>query len=185
MEKKTLYIVFMADVQAAQIAKLREAVTNAVNSGEYETIYILLSSGGGSVFEGLSMAAMLRSLPLNVITHNIGQIDSVAGVLFASGKERYASPNSSFLFHGVSIPINQTMIESQLFEQYQNLKRLRESIALNFSAYTGVKVEEVAALMIDGASILSPTEALSKSIVHEIKDVSIPPGANIISIGNA
>jgi ATP-dependent protease ClpP protease subunit len=180
----TQYIVFTADVQTAQAAKLRDAITKAANAGN--EIYLIISSGGGNVFEGMSIAALLKTLPVKIITHNVGQTDSIANVIFATGSTRYATKNSSFLFHGVRMSYqNQVFIESQLEEQYKIIKRLRSDIAAAFSAYSGLKIADVEALMISGSTILTATEALGKSIINEIRDANIPVGSQIISIGNA
>lgn len=97
----TQYIVFTADVQTAQAAKLRDALIQASNAGN--DICLLISSAGGHVSKGLNLAALMNSLPVQITTHNIGQTDSIANVIFAAGKIRYATANSSFLFHGVSM----------------------------------------------------------------------------------
>lgn len=178
------YIVFTADVQTVQAGKLRAALTQASNAGN--DIYLIISSGGGNVFEGMSIAEFMRALPVNLTTHNVGQIDSIAGVMFAAGTTRYANRNSSFLFHGVSMHYeNKDFIESQLEGQYLNVKRMRENIAATFAAYSGLSVADVEALMISGDTILSPQEALSKAIIHEIRDAAIPSGSQVIAIGNA
>jgi ATP-dependent protease ClpP protease subunit len=179
----TQYIVFMAEVQIHTSAKLRRAITDSYNNGA-SSIYLAVSSGGGLISEGLSIAALLRSLPIEVITHNIGQTDSIANVIFSSGKKRYATSSASFLFHGVSQPLNGNMSEAQLHEAYTNLVRMRESIAINFSAYTGIPVQEINSLMVDGGKILPAPESLAKTIIHEIRDFNVPPGSQIISIGN-
>ena len=89
-------------------------------------IYLLMSSGGGSVSEGLNLAAYMKALPVHITTHNIGQTDSIANVVFAAGTTRYATQNSSFLFHGVSMHYErQDFIESQLLEQYRIVARLK------------------------------------------------------------
>jgi ATP-dependent Clp protease protease subunit len=179
----TQYIVFTADVQTTQAAKLRDALTKASNAGN--DIYLIISSGGGNVFEGLSIGAFMKALPVKVTTHNIGQIDSIASVIFAAGATRYANTNCSFLFHGVSMHYErQDFIESQLEEQYRSVKRLRESIAAAFVAYTGLSIADTEALMISGATILSANEALTKAIIHEIRDAAIPAGSQVIAIGN-
>jgi len=182
----TKYIVFLADIQVAQVGKLRQAITDAVNDGATE-LYLAISSGGGSVVEGLAIAALLRGLPVEVTTHNIGQTDSVANVIFAAGKKRYATANASFLFHGVTQPFlnNPTLTEPQVLESYKTIVRARESIALNFSTYTGMALLDVTSLMVDGATILPATEALKKTIIHGIQDLNIPKGAQIVTIGNA
>ena len=178
------YIVFTAEVQAPQIARLRCALTEATNAGDKE-IHILISSPGGNVFEGLSIAAFMKALPATVSTYNINQTDSVANVIFAAGDKRYASKNASFLFHGVTMPINQDMIESQLLETYKNIQRLREAIATEFAKYTELPLEEVNTLMgASGGEILSATQALQKGIVHEIREPNVPQGVQIDSIGN-
>ena len=107
------YIGFFADVQAAQVAKLRTAITDAANAGD--DIYLLISSNGGNVTEGLNIAAYMRTLPVQITTHNIGQTDSIANVIFSAGTRRYANTNASFLFHGVSMHYERIdFIESQL-----------------------------------------------------------------------
>jgi ATP-dependent Clp protease protease subunit len=178
------YIVFTADVHAAQAAKLRNAITSASNAGN--NIYLIISSGGGNVFEGMSIAALMKSLPIQITTHNVGQTDSIANVIFAAGSVRIANSQASFLFHGVSMHYEkQDLIEAQLQEQAQQIKRLRESIALAFATYTGIPIADAQALMVSGATILSATEALSKTIIHEVRDAAVPPGSQVITIGNA
>ena len=180
----TQYILFTGEVQATQAAKLRNALTDASNAGD--DIYLLMSSGGGNVSEGLNLAAYMKSLPVKITTHNIGQTDSIANVIFAAGSVRYATSNSSFLFHGVSMHYErQDFIESQLLEQYRIVKRLRENIAAVFATYTGLSVEDTEALMVSGATILNSQEALVKVIIHEVRDAVVPPGSKVVAIGNA
>ena len=70
--RTTQYIVFTADVQTVQAAKLRNAFTQAFNAGN--DIYLIISSGGGNVAEGLGLAAFMKTLPIDITTHNVGQI---------------------------------------------------------------------------------------------------------------
>jgi ATP-dependent Clp protease protease subunit len=185
MADRIRYIVFTAGVNAQTAGQLMRALVEATNAG-YTEIYLLLSSGGGDVFEGLSLASVIKSLPLKITTHNIGQTDSVANVIFAAGDIRYAVANASFLFHGVAMnPVPHAMIESQLHETYKNCIRFREDIAKNFSAYTGIALNEITELMIDGATILSAEQAQLKGIVHDVRDPGIPAGTQIVGIGNA
>jgi ATP-dependent Clp protease, protease subunit len=180
----TQYIVFIAEVNTVTTGKLRTAITDAANSGN--DIYLLISSVGGNVTEGLNISAFMRTLPVGITTHNIGQTDSIANVIFAAGKTRYANTNASFLFHGVLMTYqNQSFIESQLEEQYKIVKRLRENIAAVFAAYCGITVADAESLMVSGATILGAQEALVKLIVHGVSDAAIPPNSNVVSIGNA
>ena len=58
-------------------------------------------------------------------------------------------------------------------------------MAATFATYTGLSITDVEALMISGSTILTAAEALSKSIIHEIRDAKVPPGSQVITIGNA
>lgn len=178
------YIVFTADVQVQQAAKLRAALTQAANA--QREIYLIISSGGGNVAEGLGLGAYMRTLPVMVSTHNLGQIDSIAGVIFAAGKKRYANTMASFMFHGVTMHYEKVdLIESQLKEQYSQIVRLRNSIATAFANYTGLNVADIENLMVSGATVMSAQDALSKTIIDEVRDAQIPPGTNdVITIGN-
>jgi ATP-dependent Clp protease, protease subunit len=179
------YIVFTADVQKEQTAKLRSAITDAVNSGTTE-IYLAISSGGGNIMEGLGIAALIKALSIEVITHNIGQTDSVANVIFASGKKRYANGHASFMFHGVTLPINSNLTEHQLTEVHEQVKRLRGAVSNGFALYTGIPLEEVSAWMsADGGTVLSAADGLTKKIIHEVREFVIPQGTQISTIGNA
>lgn len=181
---KTKYFVFMADVVPASIGKLRSEITDAINN-EYDELYILISSGGGNVFEGLSIAGFIKALSTKVITYNIGQIDSVANVIFAAGKERYAQRNSSFLFHGVTATIqNSVLTEQQLEEQFRVIKRCKEDISKNISSYTGIDISKTDSWMAMG-TIINAEDALTQTIIHGIKDANIPLGSEVISIGNS
>ncbi|KKS94274.1 MAG: hypothetical protein UV70_C0003G0099 [Parcubacteria group bacterium GW2011_GWA2_43_13] len=181
---KTKYIVFTADVQTIQSAKLRQAITDCINQ-KYEEIYFLISSGGGNVFEGLSLAAYINALPMKTIMHNIGQVDSVATAIFASGKERIGSKNASFMFHGVSMNLEKsTLIQSQLKELHDSSKKLKEDIAKGVSTYTGIELSIVEALMIDGGITLTAEEAKTKGFISNIAEPAIPANADIISISN-
>jgi ATP-dependent protease ClpP protease subunit len=180
----TRYIAFTADVQTIQIGKLRDALTNAANAGD--DIYLFVSSGGGNVNEGLNISALMKTLPVKITTHNIGQTDSVANVIFAAGAPRYAMANASFLFHGVSMSYEKmSLIESQIEEQYKTVKRLRTDIATAFAAYTGVALADVENLMVSGATILTAAEAQGKGIINEVRDAKVPAGSQIVTIGNA
>jgi len=44
----------------------------------------------------------LRALPVDLVTHNTGSIDSMATVIFLAGSKRFAAKHSAFLFHGVA-----------------------------------------------------------------------------------
>jgi len=181
---KTKYIIFTADVQSMQSARLRQTITDCVNQ-KYEEIYFLISSGGGNVFEGLSLAAYISALPMKTVMHNIGQVDSVATAIFASGKERISGKNASFMFHGITNGLPAAnYVESQLKEIYEGSIRSKKDIAKAISTYSGWALKDIEELMVDGGSILDAEEAKKRGFITSIVEPQIPEDADIINISN-
>lgn len=181
---KTKYIIFTADVQTVQSSKLKQAITDCIIQ-KYEEIHFLISSGGGNVFEGLSVAAFIHSLPMKTVMHNIGQIDSVATAIFASGKERLGTKNSSFMFHGIAMMLPQAnYLESQLKESYEGSIRSKQNIANAITTYSGIPLKDIESLMIDGGTILTAEQAKDKGFISSIMEPIIPPNSDIMCINN-
>ena len=74
---------------------------------------------------------------LKVTMHNIGNIDSIANVIFLSGGQRFASPNASFHFHGVSMNITGPVNRNALKEHLSRCEGMENRIITTISAYQG------------------------------------------------
>src|ERR1035437_9394364 len=96
-----LHIHFSAEINEKSINSLSSTVTDHVNKGEKE-LTLLLSTPGGHISWGLTAFNALKALPIKKIFWNAGNIDSIGVMLFLAGDERYAVPNSRFLFHDVA-----------------------------------------------------------------------------------
>ena len=175
-------IKFFADVNAATINALLSTIDQKLQLG-HKDFTILISTGGGTVFHGLSAYNYLRGIPANITTHNFGSVDSIGVVLFCGGTVRYSVPQARFLLHAVStgFGVNERLEEQQLQERLKSLKIDIENIAKVVAANTGKRVEEVVAAMLD-RSTLNPEEATSWGLVHEVRSELFPEGSEVISI---
>jgi ATP-dependent protease ClpP protease subunit len=81
----------------------------------FETVYLLISSDGGSIEEAFSLYNLMRALPAEFITINMGQIASAANILFLAGDQRYCCDHSYFHFHNLSF----------FYDKPQNLHRIQ------------------------------------------------------------
>ena len=70
------------------------------NDGADE-IYVLLSTPGGNVMNGLTIYNVLRGLPCTITMHNVGNVDSIGNMVFLAGDKRIACAQATFMFHGV------------------------------------------------------------------------------------
>lgn len=152
-----------------------------------ETIYFLLSSQGGFIDPGITLYNFLRSLPLELVMHNVGAVDSIANVIFLAGNKRYASPNSSFLFHGPtwtfpSSGINDVITtRPQLSEALSSLVNAEEIIRSIIAERTSVAAEQTISLFREGAK-KTPAFALENGIIHKIVDLVLPKDAKVYTI---
>lgn len=142
--------------------------------------YLLLSSPGGSVMNGINVYNYLRSLPIKLTTHNIGIVDSIANVIFLARETRFAAKNSSFLFHGVGFDITQARFEEkQIKEKLEIIKRDQKLIADIIADRTKLGVAEVEQMFLE-AKTMTPEEAQQKQIIQEVKESQIPAGAQVV-----
>jgi len=176
---KPLFISFSAEVNQNTAENLMGIFAQRLNQG-IKDFYLLLSSPGGSVMNGITIYNFLKSLPINLTTHNIGIVDSIANVIFLAGKTRYAVKNSSFLFHGVGFDINQARFEEKNIKEklkmIQRDQKLIADIIAEQSQYTQQEIEK----MFLEADTRTPEQAKEKGLINDIREVNIPEGAEVV-----
>ena len=95
----TTYISYFDVINEAKAKAFMAACADAVAQTRPSRLYFLFSSSGGSVDAGIALYNYLRALPVPIVMHNTGSIDSIANVVFLAADERYANPHSIFLLH--------------------------------------------------------------------------------------
>jgi ATP-dependent protease ClpP protease subunit len=183
LNDKTVYIKFFAKVDQGTISALMSAVEQKLREGADEFV-VLMSSLGGSVFHGLSAYNFLKGIPAAVTTHNFGSVDSIGVVLFCAGTRRFSVPHARFLLHAVQANFSQgaSLEEQQLEERLKGLRIDIENIAGVIAANTGRSEEAVTQDMLNRTT-LNPEQAVDYGLVHEIREQLLPPGAELVSIG--
>lgn len=177
-----IYVKFSSPINPQTSQNLMNFLSDQINKGQKE-FYFLISSPGGSVNDGVVLYNFIRALPVKIIMHNIGIIDSIANVIFLASDERYSNPASSFLFHGVGFDINQPQRfeEKELREKLAIIERDQKSIAGIISERTKLEEKEVIEMFFR-AKTKSPEEAKELGIIQEIKLANIPEGSQIVSL---
>lgn len=182
-QMQTVYVSFSAEISAHTTESLLAVMANCVNQ-KVSTVYLMLSTPGGSVMNGLNIYNLLVGMPFELITHNVGNVDSIGNAIFLAGKKRYACPHSTFMFHGVGYDlINQTV---RLEEK--NMKERLASILSDQKRIGNIITErtKLGETVVEGLFTEAQTKdaafAVSTGIVDEVKDVQIPPGSNVISL---
>ena len=146
------------------------------------TIYMTLSSPGGSVDAGITFYNFLTGLPVDLIIHNIGSVDSIATVIFLAARKRYACAHSRFLFHGVmsEFGAGTRLTTAQILEVANRLsqdeRRIKELVVAN----SKLSEMEMLALFQQGET-KDAAFALEKGIIDDIRDFALPAGAQIVT----
>lgn len=80
------------------LERFMEFLQNEV-SDECTRLHIMICSNGGLVSVAIAIGQLLRSLPCEVVTYNISNVDSAAIAVFAGGTRRVCTPHGTFVFH--------------------------------------------------------------------------------------
>ena len=179
---QTAYISFSAEIIPHTTEALIAAMTQCAQQGIPE-VCLMISTPGGSVMNGLNLYNVMRAMPFRLTTHNVGNVDSIGNAVFLAGETRYACPHSSFMFHGVGfdIPGGARLEEKVLREHLNGIMADQKRIGTVLEERTQLTPEAIQALFLE-ATTKDAAYAAGVGIVHEVKDVHIPPGAPILTL---
>lgn len=180
---KQVAIRFLAEVNQQSVNTLISLIEAKIREG-VKNFKILISSPGGTVFHGISAYNFLKGIPVEIETYNFGTIDSIATVIYCAGSKRFCVPNARFLIHGIgwNPPGGVRFEEKQLKEQLKSLEIDRENIAKILAENCEKTQAEIEKTMFEGTT-LNPGQAKQFGLVHEISEVILLEGVEIIGIG--
>ena len=158
-------------------------MANLANEGVPE-VHLLFSTPGGAMMNGMNLYNVLRAMPFRLVTHNVGNVDSVGNVVFLAGDERYACEYSTFMFHGVGYELDDTtrLEEKVLKEHLAGVIAEQTRMAGIIGERSALDPEEIGTLFLE-TQTKDAAYAVRAGIVHEIRDVSIPAGSPVLELG--
>lgn len=173
-DENSLYVDFNGPISDVSVHNLRCGLLSHMSQiGNIDNLYLTLNSSGGSIKPGLDMYYFLKGLEINVTTHNMNRVDSIASIIFLAGNNRYANSHSSFLIHGMTI--NQTFQDSPLYkleEIVNNCKQDLERMTEIYIKETALCANTISDAYINGLT-LDASVAQEKRLISEIKDFEI------------
>lgn len=178
----TVYVSFSAEIVPHTTESLIATVTNLTNQG-VKQVYLMISTPGGSVMHGMNIYNVLRALPIELITHNVGNVDSIGNAIFLAGAKRYACQHSTFMFHGVGFDVPQQMRIEEKFlrERLDGITSDQKRIGSVIEERTRIEKDDIARLFLE-AQTKDSAFAVGCGIIDEVRDVQIPPGSPIVSL---
>lgn len=132
---------------------------------------------------GVNLYTVLKGMPFELTIHNVGNVDSIGNAIFLAGKRRYCTSNATFMFHGVGLSLNGNirLEEKNLRERLDAILSDQRRIGAIIAQNSTLTEQEIADLFRE-AQTKDANYAIDKGIVHEIRDVQIPPGSPIVSL---
>jgi len=142
-----------------------QSVIDIVESGETE---LMLTTNGGNFFEGVAIRDYLKSTNKIKSIGCLGLVASAGTLIMQGVQDRWATPSSKFLIHGVQGYAEGSAKDVQ--EVADDLRRLTNDEALNYSLISGKSIEEINKIM-DEERILYADEALSLQLINRISNL--------------
>jgi ATP-dependent Clp protease protease subunit len=177
---KIAYLGYCGLIDSAGVTRIAGAINTAVN-GQYDSVYLCLSSNGGYVGDGIYLYHHLRSLPIPVTVHNTGTVASIAATLFVAGQRRLCAPHSIFMVHPVTVGGNGSMasaplqaaLDAALRDETRTESILRERTRIPEDILAARRTRDV---------YITAQEALQWGLVDEIGEFTLPTGNQVFQI---
>lgn len=146
-----------------------------------QTIHIAIQSSGGMVGDAVAIHNYLSSIPVKVITHNIGGVSSAAVMVFLAGAHRVATDTATFMIHKSSMPVPGGSTASQLGIIAETLSLEDGRIETILKRHVKLPAEKWE-LHHRSDVIITSQEAMKFELIHEIAQFAPPPGATMYNI---
>lgn len=178
--KQVAYFGYSGMIDSNGATRIASALNQAVNNN-FDQVYLCLSSLGGYVADGIYLYNHIRGLSIDVTTHNVGSVSSIAVAMFLAADHRLCSAHSMFLIHPTSFPPQEGMtaerlqstLDAALADDQRTESILRERTGLPDDLLNARRARDVH---------ITPQIALDHGLVHGISEFSLPKGNQIIQI---
>lgn len=173
----TVYISFIDYIDKNSLDNLMATCNKALKDHpSTKKIYMFFSSPGGNINTAFTLFTFIKALPVKVIMHGSGVIDSSGVNVFLSGDSRYTSKGTTFLLHPATKLFNKdvSITIEQLKSELMALQKEQEKIIQNILENTIFTEKEVTEHIQSGVT-LDVASAQEKGIITEVRDFTIDP----------
>jgi ATP-dependent Clp protease protease subunit len=170
---------FSGRINPAPAERLKEACLGAVEGGASE-IWLHFASEGGPTFQGFTLYNFLRSLPVPLTIHNLGNVESICLIVYLAGDIRRVCPQGRFLIHPLHWSFEAGRVDHARLREY--LGKLDNDLHRYVEIYDERTAGASAPISVGehlyGSERLVPAPvSVSAGIAHEVAHASIPAGA--------
>lgn len=171
----TAYLSYLGDITDKNVETMTAHINYEIQQGK-TAIYLLISSTGGYVNPAFAAYNLLRALPIELTTHNIGNVGSAANILFLAGRTRLACKSSTFFFHSTTGGVP-GVSAAALHSSVQGVEIDDERTAQLIASETGIALSEARKMLASTGLTKDAPSAKACGLVSDVRDASIPSGA--------
>ena len=173
------YVIFTAEITPITVERLTATMVQAINDGVSE-VYLAMSTVGGQVQAGIALYNTLLAVPFVLTIHNISSVNSIGNVIFLAGQKRYATANSTFMFHGVGFDVNApTRIDERFArDRLDSLLADQKRMGQIITTRSDIGEDKIAELFRTQTTV-DADWARNNGIIEDIRDFEIPPGSAV------
>jgi ATP-dependent protease ClpP protease subunit len=170
---------FVSGINPKSIAALIE-VTGQARNNRSSKIILNISSTGGDLHSAFAAYYHLRSLGIPLVSHNMGNIESSAVLLYLAADTRIAAPHARFLLHSFHWTFgNESVRHPILRENISSLDFDAQRYGDIFNERTQGAESPVEILKaLNDHVLLTASAAAHAGICSAISEPAVPAGAN-------
>lgn len=175
------YLFLTAEITPASANTFIQYLAQLIPQAPHRLV-IAMNSPGGNVVEGVAIYNAMMAMPYPIVTHNVGNVDSISNIIYLAGRERYACAAATFMFHGVGFNgnANERLEENILKAKLDTVLSDHKRISGIFAARTNGAVSvRSGMLLFKEQRTRSADWARDKGFVNEIRDFTLPAGATV------
>ena len=175
------YALFTKAINPASAKELIDFMV-AQAAAKIDRLTLAISSAGGQVPSGIAVYNLMLAMPYEVVTHNVGNVDSITNVIFLGGRTRYTNAAGMFVFHGVGFDITQNvrLEEKYLSERLDSVLSDHKRMSAIINSRTGNKLSlEQGLELFKEQRARDATWAHANGLVSSIREFAVPAGVNV------
>lgn len=137
--------------------------------GNPSDVDVNLNSPGGSYFQGVAIANIMKNHPAKFTTRIIGEASSAASVIFAAGDRRIAMKGTLSLIHDPANFLCGGYTSSEMIKMAENLEKTKLAAIDLYDAVFKISRDEIADLM-KNQTLIMADEAVGYGYATETED---------------
>lgn len=137
--------------------------------GNPTDVEVNINSPGGSYFQGVAIANIMKTHPATFTTRIIGEASSAASVIFAAGDRRIAMKGTLSLIHDPANLLCGPYTSDEMIKMAEDLEKTKQAAVDIYADVFNISRDEIAEMM-KNQTLLMADEALEYGYATETED---------------